>query len=497
MTDQSQPNKESAPEELHPIRRNLWQRWMDWSGSFLVLSLILHIVLLGGATVVVVQVVQGRKERLKFTAPPPNPAGMVEHKVKPPKKSLAAAPAITKRITSSAANASIALPTMEMNSSSPDVMASVMNGLGSGGLGSGAGGAAGIASMPLAGLTAFGFRGTGSGGLVGHLYDLKQTKDHQPTEIKDDGTWKDPEFLKHVGEKFNNDQSQILSYIGSCYGGALKDPAKQQLFSDGMRAEAKFLNEFLSGDWSEAKLKQYYCAQDALTAYQWSIAKASAKEATKAFQVESEVKPTHLLIVYRGKVRAPRDGSFRFVTLARGGLVCVRFDEQKVFGYANYASHSMVDMKDFQFTDPDKKPVYYMYGAGKWFQVQNGKTYPVEIVLSLGAGDFGVNLMIEEKDPPSPYTKSKWQWQTDQGRQYQTEARLKNPIIFYRLPLFALRKGVPAAPFTMPDPNAIGPGKFFDLTKMSPGQLDDFNQNGPHLQDADPADEPTVFQGVR
>jgi hypothetical protein len=383
---------------------------------------------------------------------------------------------------------------MEMSSSTgPDVMASVMSGLGSGGLGSGAGGAGGLASMPLAGLTAFGFKGSSmSGGLVGHIYDLKRTPDHQETEIKEDGLWKDPQLNKHLEEKFHGDGNEKNRFFQSIYAGALKDPTKTAYFSDGVRAEARFLNEFLSGDWDESKLKGFYKGKDPVVTYQLSIAQTSAKEAVKAFGVESEVKPTHLLIVYRGKVRAPRDGSFRFVCLARGGLVCVRFDGQKVFGYAHYSSHALVDMKNFQFPDTYKKKPYYMYGAGKWFPVQSGKTYPVEIVLSLGVAAFGVNLMIEERDPPSPYAKSKWQWQSDQGRKYQSEETLKNPDIFYRLPLFALRKGMPAAPFTMPT-YSENP----DFTGRTPGEIQDYKNVGPHLQDADPADEPTVFTGVK
>jgi hypothetical protein len=199
---------------------------MAWSGSFFVLSVLLHVILLGGATILVVQVVQGRKEKMKFTAPPPSAAGPSEHKVKPSKKTAAAAPAISKRITSTAANASIALPAMDMSSSTgPDVMASVMSGLGSGGLGSGAGGAGGLASMPLAGLTAFGFKGSSmSGGLVGHIYDLKRTPDHQDTDIKDDGLWKDPKFGTHMVEKFNGNGMEANRFIQSIYSGAVKDP---------------------------------------------------------------------------------------------------------------------------------------------------------------------------------------------------------------------------------------------------------------------------------
>lgn len=147
-----------------PSRKKLtlWQRWMAWSGSFLVLSILFHILLIGGAAVLIVQVVQGRKEKLKFTAAPPQPAAPAEHKVKPSKKSAAAPPAVAKRITSTAANVSIALPEVEMSSSTSLDMSSLMSGLGASGsgFGSGAGGmGAGVASMAMPGLTAFGFRG--------------------------------------------------------------------------------------------------------------------------------------------------------------------------------------------------------------------------------------------------------------------------------------------------------------------------------------------------
>ena len=39
-----------------------------------------------------------------------------------------------------------------------------------------------MASMPMTGLTAFGFRGGGNSGLTGNFYDLKQTPDRK--EIK-------------------------------------------------------------------------------------------------------------------------------------------------------------------------------------------------------------------------------------------------------------------------------------------------------------------------
>lgn len=475
----------TAPAEPHPIKKSLWQRWMAWSGSFLVLSILAHVILLGGATVLVVQVVQGRKEKMKFTAPPPSAAGASEHKVKPSKKTAAAAPAISKRIASTAANASIALPAMDMNSSSgPDVMASVMSGLGSAGLGGGVGGsgAAGMASMPLAGLTAFGFKGTGrNDGLVGRLYDLKQTKDRQPTDIKDDGLFKNPKDVERL------DFRQRVDF----YNKGVADPSHANL-SASVVNEAKFINRFLAGSWDETQLQTYYRSKDPLIAYQWSIANQAQKDVLRAFGVENEIKPSHILIHYKGVVTAPKDCTIRFRCMIRGGFLAVRFDGQPAL-LALYRG-GMIDTKAFQFVNSDpnydknKGTGYNPSSPGKWITVQAGRKYPVEIVISMDSdGTFGCGLMVEEKNPSPPYELSKWQWQSQQGKQYQTGDSLKNPFILLRYPLFALRKGVPAVPFKMPD---ISPPK-------DPKSLEEWKLGGPHFMDPDVATEPLVFPGAK
>jgi len=454
----------TALAEPHPIKKNLWQRWMAWSGSFLVISILLHVILLGGATVLVVQVVQGRKEKMKFTAPPPSAAGMSEHKVKPSKKTAAAAPAVSKRIASTAANASIALPAMDMNTSTgPDVMASVMSGLGAAGLGSGAGGVGGMASMPLAGLTAFGFKGGGrNDGLVGRLYDLKQTEDRRETDIKDDGMWANPHQC----------DGMTLFEIQRFSGKVTSDPTQHNLLSPSILNEAKLINDFLGGGWDEKKLLQYYRSQDPMVAYQWSIPMSTAKDAVKAFGVESEVKPTHILIHYKGNVTAPRDMTIRFRCMLRGGVMALRFDEQNVL-LATYATAALINKKPFEFvnTDPNydkgKGHGYDGHQLGKWITVQAGKKYPVEMFISMGAEGFGCGVMIEEKNPAKPYEPSEWQWQSRQGKQYQTGEELKTPYILLRYPLFALKKGLPAVPFTMPSLEL--PKEFVDRDRSMTG----------------------------
>lgn len=483
MSEENLPEEEHH--EHHLPKRNLWQRWMAWSGSFLVISILLHVLLLGGATVLVVQVVQNRKEKLKFTAPPPSANASVEHKVKPSKKTAAAAPSISKRITSSAANASIALPAMDLSSSSgPDVMASVMSGMGASGLGAGAGGA-GMASMPLAGLTAFGFKGSGhSDGLVGRLYDLKQTKDRQPTDIKDDGLWKNP----HQVDGMDFTQQAALMQR------AMADP-KHELISQSVVNEAEVINKFLGGSWDEQILLKYYRSQDPMVAYQWSIPMSSPKDAVKAFGVESEVKPTHIMIHYKGFVTAPRDMTVRFRCMLRGGVMAVRFDDNNVY-LGTFATGALINKKPFEFKDPypdydkGKGSGYSGSTPGKWFNVQSGKKYPVEIFITMGEGGFGAGLMIEEKNPPKPYEPSAWQWQSNQGKQYQTGDALKNPFILLRYPLFALRKGVPPVPFTMPKIDPPPPNS-------PPAVIQGFNREGTHFQNPDVATEPMIFPGAK
>jgi hypothetical protein len=341
VDDQSQ----STPPQK-PKKKSLWERWRSWSGSFLVMSVLLHVILLGGATLLVVQVVQARKEKLKFTAPPPSANAGAEHKVKPSKKTAAPAPAVSKRITSTAVNASVALPPMEMNSTGPDVMASVMSGLGSAGLGAGMGAGAGMSSMPLQGLTAFGFKGDlKSAGLVGHLYDLKQTKDRKPTEIKDDGLLKD------------RTQEQDKNYHGQGYDNfklALTDPKKRNLLADGVVNDAKVINDFFSRSWDPHVLDAYYQSPDPVTAYQFAIPAASPADAVKAFGVENTVKPNHFLVHYQGTIIPPRDGMYRFVATVNNGMFAVRLDGQNVLGVVS----PLISSSLFKVTPENPAPYY-------------------------------------------------------------------------------------------------------------------------------------------
>jgi hypothetical protein len=369
----------TAPAESHVIEKSLWRRIMDWRGTFFILSLLAHIVVIGVAAFLVVQVVQARKEKLKFTAPPPAPPA--EHSVKPSKKTAAAAPAVTKRITSKAVNTSIALPTMEMNSSSPDIMSSVMSGMGAAGLGAGAAGGAGLASMSLAGLTSFGFKGNGAG-IRGYLYDLKQTPGRMSTGVKDDAS--------HL----------------------------------------KVVNEFLDAGWDDAVLDKFYKAKDPMNTVQIHIPLMPATEAPKAFGVENEVKPGHWVIHYKGAVTAPKSGKFYFVGMA-DDLIIVRFNGTNVLTAGTLGSTPDKALREKYQTDnesipqpPSKK--LNDVRIGKSFEVTAGKSYPIDILISeIPGGGFSACLTIAEDKPEDPYYKSK------------TDSRLM------AYPLFQMKRGLP------------------------------------------------------
>ena len=379
MTPSSDHQAHVAPAEPHPIKQTLWQRWMAWSGSFLILSIIVHFLLIGGGAVLVVQVVQGRKEKLKFTAPPPSPAGAVEHKVKASKKTAAAAPDITKRIVSTAANASISLPAMEMNSSSgPDVMASVMSGMGGSGLGAGMGasGGAGMASMPLGGLTAFGFKGKSKIGLTGYYYDLKLKADGKtPTEMTYSAT--------EQAAKDNFDLNWSKD----------KGSKATKLYIEVMKNVAK--------SWDDKVLEEYFKAPDPMTAFQILIPPCKASEAPKAFGVENISKPSRWMIHYKGSFTAPKDGEFRFI--GKGDDVLVVALNGKVVLDASLGLHTL----DGQKRD---KELGVMIGTppnvmqqGAWFVLSRGEKVTMDILIGEGPGGmFSQFLGIEDKSAPNP-----------------------------------------------------------------------------------------------
>jgi len=351
--EEEQSEKPHFVHELPPP--TLWEKITGWRGSFLVLSILFHVILIAIAAILVVQVVKGR-EKLKFTAPPPTQANKSqEHKVQMAKKKTSmSAPSISKRITSTAVNTSIALPAVQMSSSSsPDLMSSVMSGMGGSGLGAGFGSSGGGGALGGGKLTAFGFKGTG--GLIGNLYDLKQDTLGKPTGITLNSREKSWEIM----------------------------------------------NDFFS-DWDAKRVfedKKYFKAPNSLTSTQWLIPDMDANKAPEAFEVAGKVQPTLWFVHYKGKLVAPFTGRFRFI--GRGdNLIAVRFNGKNVLVNALGGKQFDRSFPGMQFWPGDKHRNTTM---SDWITITVGETCDMEVALSEWGGKFEAVLFVEEEHPKAPY----------------------------------------------------------------------------------------------
>ena len=263
-------------------------------------------------------------------------------------------------------------------------------GLGTGGLGNGLGsGGNGL--------------GDGKGGgsaLEGTFYDLKQTRQGSPTNIR---------------------------------------LAGNQVEQAGQIELMRIYNEFQKS-WNPGILSKYYQSPTKLYASNFCLPSCSAAYAPYAYQCQDKVQPSGWAAVYRGKVKAPSSGTFRFVGTGDDVLM-VRFNNQTVLE-AGWSIPSTFDGTNgattagsisaqgkgqayHQAIKDGKDAAHKGYefiqqpGLTKWnrelegltagseFTVQEGKSYPIEIFISeVPGGAFGFALLIQKKEG-SQYDNSK------------------------------------------------------------------------------------------
>ncbi len=184
--------------------------------------------------------------------------------------------------------------------------------------------------------------------------------------------------------------------------------------------------------WSPSLLDRYWKSPTQLYASSWYLPHCSADYAPIAFQCDPKKNlASAFAVVYRGKVRAPKTGKFRFVG-AGDDMLCVRFN-RKVVLEAGWAVPSMFDntascmdlsmstgagqeyMKKIREGKESKHRGYEyveLPNAGDWmhiggltagtpFDVKEGQVYPIEILFSEVGGAMGFILFIEDmKDNP-------------------------------------------------------------------------------------------------
>ncbi|GAA5117697.1 hypothetical protein JIN84_17005 [Luteolibacter yonseiensis] len=377
-----------------PPKRSIWQRLGAGSLS---ISIIFHGILVLIGLIFVVKIIPPEEEKpvdfLPKSGGGGSPAAQSQaqkHRVQMTQPNLA-------RVAAAGAVSNITLPEPEevtqmtsLGALSSGSMSKGLGGNGSGG-GKGDGNGLGIGSGMAPGLSngtgnknPFGMITAERGALVGTFYDFKQTKSGKPNEMTVD---KVREILQEITRR------------------GLKESA----FNDYFRAPRQlYQTKFL-------------------------VPTMPAEGAPAAFEVEKEVQPKMWAVVYRGAVQAPKTGKFRFVGAGDDVLV-VRFNSRPVFdfGYtiagigrnlpkeiAETSESSEIE-KNLKKETPMKLPLtLYKYentptlnrdiggvAVGPEFSVEEGKTYPVEILISeIPGGLFSMALMIEEvgvtyeKDP--------------------------------------------------------------------------------------------------
>ncbi len=207
------------------------------------------------------------------------------------------------------------------------------------------------------------------------------------------------------------------------------------------------LHEYFAS-WQENKLDKYYQAQTRLYASCWYLPNALANYAPIAFGVgdpkEKDVmkwkcQPSAWLAVYRGQVKAPKSGYFRFIgtgddffavrfnkklALSAGYRIATDYDKKNsddCFIYHGDANVRAERLKKFLAKHKGFEMITGVPGCQIWdgelsglvagtpFMVKEGETYPIEIAIAeIPGGIFGFILFIEEVNSKGePIDKSK------------------------------------------------------------------------------------------
>jgi hypothetical protein len=326
------------------------------AGSMLI-SIIVHSLVIGGATVYVIQTVKP-PPKANFAGGGGNNAPAVQHPVKmsntqPKLESL------TKRLSVDTPSAGVSLPDLPTGSTGiggPSLSGSL--GGGPAGPGVGAGPSLRGPIMP-----AFGFReAQPNGTLVGNFYDFKQLRGEKPKP--------NPDYKGDANARLDAAAANLF------WGEAVK---------------------FIDKNWSRTGLYKYFTSPNPLFATQLYIPTMSAEEAPKAYGVEKLAKGKAWIALYRGRVSPPETGTYRFIGGA-DDLLIVRFDGRIVL---DGGLRNITKLKS-------DKPGYKYGFKGDLFregfpvsaplQLRKDQFYDIQIMVGEApGGEFNAFLLFEQE----------------------------------------------------------------------------------------------------
>ena len=254
--------------------------------------------------------------------------------------------------------------------------------------------------------------GTGTPGgsaLEGTFYDLKMTRSGAPSKIP-------------LVETKDQNGNPLKDKDGKPFRRLVVGGGRQNLVGEA-------LSKFFNSNWSASALSGYYSPKQKLYASNFYLPQAKASYAPHAYNCADVCQDAGWICVYRGRVKAPKTGKFRFIGTG-DDYIGVRFDK-KVVLEAGYRIPSLFNKEDQrrwwvsgagdgkrhwdevkagkvkgfegyeQITHIKEIPAWNAnlggLTAGKVFEVKEGQVYPIEVAISeIPGGAFGFVLLIED-----------------------------------------------------------------------------------------------------
>lgn len=317
-------------------------------GRFFWISILVHVGLLFLATYLVVSTVTPRpKPVFQAGAQSPGPAAReIEHRIQVTRqKNTMSPPPMLKRVVTTGVS-TITLPDIPSLEVEETLTPAPLAGQSTGFAPTSLSAASSSGSAGGMDLNLFGLRKAGDGALEGSLYDLKQTT---------------------TGGVSNADYLNVL-------------------------------REFVHGGWNRSRLAGFFRAPIKLFATQFWIPRLPADESPKSFDADKFIKPSQWAIVYKGRVRPPSDGRYRFVGSADDVMV-VRFGGKVVLDASLKYARVISGWQPQEFVD-QFEPVKYV-GAfwvyGDWLDLKASQTYDMEVLLGEFPGGFFQALLTFQK----------------------------------------------------------------------------------------------------
>lgn len=230
--------------------------------------------------------------------------------------------------------------------------------------------------------------------------------------------WDELEINSALQEAFGSSIDEQSALVGRFYD--LKQPIDGKARPLSRHQVVDLFHRFNCKEWDSGLFSAYYSPKVKLYAPYFYLPRCKAAYGPKAFQCnekagEKQVKPSDWVVLYRGVVTAPESGYFRFVGMGDDVLM-VRFNNKLVLesGWSIPTRNNMTlgTSKNYQreITSSKGGRALYQYSStphwnkmlggiptGTPFKVQQGKKYPIEILVSeIPGNEFGFCLLVEK-----------------------------------------------------------------------------------------------------